>query len=240
MTRREILSVAVLAVLSVCACATTTPAASAKQVVWKFDNLNTIGGFKTEVEGAPKIIASPVGKAIQFNGDDQSVFINGRPLVGAGQFTIEVIMRPEGGNFQQRFMHIAETDPVTGLDALPTGTNDPNPRFMYEVRTADGQWYPDAFVNSKQGQKALMFKDKPHPINQWYALAQTFDGKIYRSYINGVLQGETEVAFTPHGAGHVRIGSRMNKVDHFKGSIAQARFTDRALSPEQFWKLPKQ
>ena len=27
----------------------------------------------------------------------------------------------------------------------------------------------------------------------------TYDGKTYRSYVNGVLEGESEVAFTPHG-----------------------------------------
>jgi len=54
-----------------------------------------------------------------------------------------------------------------------------------------------------------------------------------------VLENEGEVAFTPHGPGHMMVGVRMNHVNYFKGSVAQARFTDRALKPSEFLKLPK-
>jgi hypothetical protein len=207
--------------------------------IWKFDNLSRIGGMTPKVEGSPQLVDSPVGKAVQFNGKDTGLFFPGRPLVGAKTFTIEAIFRPEGGDFQQRWMHIAETDPKTGLDANPGGTSDPNPRFMFEVRVVDGQWYLDAFVNSASGSKALIDPKKLHPINQWYAVEQTYDGKTYRSYVNGVLENEGEVAFTPHGAGHMMVGVRMNHVNYFKGSVAEARFTDRALKPGEFLKLPK-
>lgn len=210
------------------------------QTVWKFNNLTHIGGMTPKVEGDPKLVASPIGKAIQFNGKDTALFFPGRPLVGAKTFTIEAIFRPEGGDFQQRWMHIAETDPKTGRDANPAGTADPNPRFMFEIRVVKDQWYLDAFVNSKAGSKALAFPDKLHPLNQWFAVEQTYDGKTYRSYVNGILQGQGEVAFVPHGAGHVMIGTRMNHVNYFKGSIAEARFTTRALTPDQFLKVPNQ
>jgi hypothetical protein len=193
-----------------------------------------------KVEGNPKLVDSPVGKAVQFNGKDTDLFFPGRPLVGAKTFTIEAIFRPEGGDFQQRWMHIAVTDPKTGLDANSAGTSDPNPRFMFEVRIVKDQWYLDAFVNSKAGSKALAFPDKLYPINQWYAVEQTYDGKTYRSYVNGVLQGESDVAFAPHGAGHVMVGTRMNHVNYFKGSVAEARFTTHALNPSEFLKVPEQ
>jgi len=214
--------------------------ASADQKVWRFDNLSRIGGLSPKVEGSPQLVDSPVGKAVQFNGKDTGLFFPGRPLVGAKAFTIEAIFRPEGGDFQQRWMHIAETDPATGLDANPGGTADPNPRFMFEVRVVKDQWYLDAFVQSKAGSKALAFPEKLHPLNQWYAVEQTYDGKTYRSYVNGVLEGEADVAFTPHGPGHMMVGVRMNRVNYFKGSVALARFTDRALAPGAFVKLPAQ
>jgi len=214
--------------------------ASADQKVWRFDNLKRIGGLSPKVEGSPQLVDSPVGKAVQFNGTDTALFFPGRPLVGAKAFTIEAIFRPEGGDFQQRWMHIAVTDPATGLDANPGGTADPNPRFMFEVRVVKDRWYLDAFVQSKAGSKALAFPEKLHPINQWYAVEQTYDGKTYRSYVNGVLEGEGEVAFTPHGPGHMMVGVRMNHVNYFKGSVALARFTDKALAPSAFLKLPGQ
>lgn len=213
--------------------------AQAEQTIWRFDNTTNIGGFKVQAEGQPKIVPSPVGKALQFDGKHDSLLIDGRPLIGARTFTLEVVVRPDGGPFQQRFMHIAETDPVTGHDALPTGTGDPNGRFMFEVRVVDGSWYPDTYVKSRSGSQALIFKDKTFPLGRWYTIAQTYDGKTDRLYVDGVLQGEAEVAFTPHGPGHVRVGARMNRLDYFQGRVAEARFTDRALSPDELLKVTK-
>jgi hypothetical protein len=209
-------------------------ASHAEQVTWKFDNVKRIGGFATQVDGSPTVVAGP-GKqrALRFDGDD-SLFIEGRPLVGASQFTIEVVVRPEGGPFEQRFFHIAETDPVTKLDTGPNG--DANSRFMFEVRVKDGSWTPDAYVKSKAGGKPLLALDKTQPLNRWYVVAQTYDGTTYRLYVDGVLLQEGAVAFTPHGPGHVRVGARMNQIDYFVGSIATARFTDRALAPAEFLK----
>jgi len=209
-----------------------------EQTLWKFDNLSHIGGLTPKVEGSPRLVDSPVGKAVQFNGTDTGLFFPGRPLVGAKTFTIEAIFRPEGGEFQQRWMHIAETDPKSGLDANPGGTDDPNPRFMFEIRVVKDQWYLDAFVNSASGSKALIFPEKLHPIGPWYAVEQTYDGKTYRAYVNGVLEGEDDVGFTPHGPGHMMVGVRMNHVNWFKGSVAEARFSTRALSPGEFLKVP--
>ena len=217
----------------------TSGAWAQSQTLWKFNNLSKIGGQTPKVEGAPQLVDSPVGKAVQFNGKDTALFFSSRPLVGAKAFTIEAIFRPEGGAFEQRWMHIAETDPKTGLDANPGGTSDPNPRHMFEVRVKDGQWYLDAFVNSAACSKALIDPKKLHPINQWYAVAQTYDGKTYRSYVNGVLENEADVAFNPHGAGHMMVGVRMNHVNWFMGSVAEARFTDHALKPEELLKVPK-
>jgi len=232
-------SIAIAALLGVMAISASDSWAQ-EQTVWKFNNLSRIGGLTPKVEGAPQLVDSPVGKAVQFNGADTGLFFPSRPLVGAKTFTIEAIFRPEGGEFQQRWMHIAETDPKTGLDANPGGTSDPNPRFMFEVRVKDGQWYLDAFVNSAAGSKALIDPKKLHPIDQWYAVAQTYDGKTYRSYVNGVLENEAgDVAFTPHGPGHMMVGVRINHVNWFKGSVAEARFTTRALKPGEFLKVPQ-
>jgi hypothetical protein len=219
--------------------ALTIGAQAQEQTIWKFNNLERIGGIAPKVEGDPQLVDSPVGHAVEFNGKDDALFFPSRPLVGSKEFTIEAIFRPEGGDFQQRWMHIAETDPKTGLDANPGGTSDPNPRFMFEIRVLKDQWYLDAFVNSKAGSKTLAFPEKLHPVGPWYAVEQTYDGKIYRSYVNGVLQGESETAFTPHGPGHVMVGSRMNHVNYFHGAVAEARFTTSALRPSQFLKVPE-
>ena len=54
--------------------------------------------------------------------------------------------------------------------------------------------------------QALMFAEKLHPIGPWYHVAQVFDGKMYRSYVNGELQGEAAVAFKAQGPGRTSVG----------------------------------
>jgi len=101
------------------------------------------------------------------------------------------------------------------------------------------QWYLDAFTHGDTYNQALMFKEKLHPLGKWYAVAQTYDGKTYRSYVNGELQGEIALAFTPQAPGRAAIGTRINRVNYFHGAVLKARFTPRALAPGQFLQLPQ-
>jgi Concanavalin A-like lectin/glucanases superfamily len=87
--------------------------------------------------------------------------------------------------------------------------------------------------------KPLIFKDKLHALGQWHHVAQTYDGKTYRSYVNGVLQGEAAIAFKPQGEGAASVGARINRLNYFNGAMRLARFTPKALTREQFLKLPK-
>ena len=213
-----------------------------KQITWNFDNLTKIGGLAVKVEGHPKVISSPVGKAVEFDGVGDSLFIDQHPLAGAETFTFEAIFRPDGGAEQQRWFHLAERDAKSGLLANPSPTNptqDTNARFLFELRVVNGnQWYLDAFTNGPGYNRALMFPAKVHPIGQWYHVAQVYDGKMYRSYVNGELQGEAEVAYKPQGPGGASVGVRMNKVNYFHGAVAKARFTPKALPVAEFMKLP--
>jgi len=217
--------------------------------VFKFDNLSRIGGLTPKVEGKPQLVDSPLGKAMAFNGKDTVLTFSERPLVGAKAFSEEVIIHPDGGEdgTSQRVTHIAETDPATGLDARPdyTGHNDPNPRIMTELHVTKGQWYLHVYMRSKSGPQVLQFAQKLHPFGAWYALAMTYDGKTFRSYVNGVQEGQADVAWTPQqGPGRMAVGTRMDhttylKGSYFKGTLAEARFSTRALSPSELLKAPQ-
>ena len=227
---------AVMAVAGLAAaCATHAP----KQMTWTFDRLDTIGGLPVTVEGHPQVIDSPEGKAIAFNGVDDAIWIEQHPLAGAATFTFEAIFRPDGGATEQRWFHLAEIDPKTGLATIAEGTTaDQHARFLFEIRVVEGdRWYLDAFVNGRGYSQGLMFADKVHPIGQWYHVAQVYDGKMYRSYVNGELQGEAEVTFTPQGPGRASVGTRMNRVSYFHGAVARARFTSKALKTTEFMAL---
>ncbi len=230
----------VLGLLGLFATAPKAQTPTAGQTLWTFDRLDAIGGIKTTVEGQPRVVDTPVGRSLEFDGVDDAVWIERHPLAGASTFTVEAIFRPDGGAFEQRWLHLAERDPKTGLLASaehPKTGQDANARFLFELRVVDNTWYLDAFVNGPGYNRALMFKDKRHPLGQWYHVAQTYDGKMFRSYVNGVLQGEAAIAFTPQGEGATSLGTRINRRNYFKGAIRLARFTPRALPPDQFLTL---
>src|SRR5262245_57278753 len=201
------------------------------QITWTFDNLTTIGGRPVRVEGHPTLISSPGGKAIAFDGVADALFIGKHPLAGATTFTWEAIFRPDGGAEEQRWFHLAQQNHETGQFvtlAPPSATQDSNPRLLFEVRIANGdQWFLDAFTNGR----ALMFPDKLHPTGRWYHVAQVYDGRMYRSYVDGELQGEAELEYAAQGDGATSVGVRMNKVNYFRGAVAKARFTFKALAP---------
>ena len=46
-----------------------------QHVIWELDNLEEIGGHKVTVVGEPKVIDTPQGKAIEFDGVDDGIFL---------------------------------------------------------------------------------------------------------------------------------------------------------------------
>lgn len=193
---------------------------------WTFDRLDNIGGHRTTVLGEPKVVDSPVGKAVEFDGVDDALFIERHPLAGATAFTFEAIFRPDGGQREQRWFHLSERDPVTGAD---TGN-----RMLFEIRVAGEQWFFDSYNQSGEASKALMNREALHPLGAWYHVASVYDGREFRNYVNGVREGAAELHLAPHGPGHASVGTRINKQFYFKGAVHAARFTRRALTPSDF------
>lgn len=202
------------------------PAASFAQdrpIHWVFDNLEEIGELPVHQVGDPIVEDGADGPAVLFDGKDDALYMGQHPLAGAAQFTAEAIFRPDGGAFEQRWMHLASDD--------PTGTT----RILFEIRVVGDQWYLDSFMKGENYAQVLIDPARLHPVGQWYHVAQTFDGTHYRSYVDGVLECEAEVTgFTPQMPGNTSIGVRYNRVDYFNGAIREARFTDEALDPSGF------
>lgn len=194
-------------------------------VTWNFDSLERIGGHAATVLGAPKVIETPHGKAIQFNGVDDAIFLDVHPLAGAAAFTWEVVFRPDSdGPAAQRFFHMQEN-----------GTQN---RLLFETRIIDKQWCLDSFAATSSGSRALMDTGLLHPAGRWYHVAAVYDGKEYRNYVNGKLQVAAPANLSPQGPGRTSIGVRINKVDYFKGAIRLSRMTRRALTPAEFLPAP--
>ncbi len=193
-----------------------------QHVIWNLDNLEEIGGHKVTVEGDPKVIDTPHGKAIEFDGVDDGIFFDVHPLAGMTEFTVEVIFQPYAdGLEEQRFFHMQEH-----------GTSE---RVMFETRlTDDNLWYIDTFMQTGGQNNTMLAIGDKHELGPWYHAAIVVDGKTFKHYVNGRMELGKEVVFTPQKPGQTSLGVRLNKVYWYKGAIRKARFTPRAISPSEF------
>lgn len=174
------------------------------------------------IAGNPQVIDCKYGKALQFNGSTDGVFLDQMPLEGLKQFTIEAIIRPEsGGNFEQRFFHCGE---VKGN------------RVLFELRSTKTDWYFDAFVKSGNQQKALIESTLIHPLDQWYHLAFVVANGKQETYINGVKELESQIDIVPLHGGKTSVGVRLSEQSWFKGAIYEIRVSTEALKPSRFMK----
>ena len=186
-------SVAVLAV-GVLACAVGGQTADSQFTIWRFDNIDSIGGHATHVLGHPHLIDSPYGKAVAFNGVDDALFVDTHPLAGASEYTWEVIFRPDAdGAEAQRFFHLSEIDPATGKDTQN--------RMLFEIRIVKGQWCLDSFAFSNGSARTLLNCDDLHPLRA----VVSRDGGVRRqnaAQLRGQRDaGRRRVAFDAAGTG---------------------------------------
>jgi hypothetical protein len=196
--------------------------APAGAVTWAIDNLQSIGGHRTSIIGAPAVIDTPAGKAVQFDGNDDALFVEHHPVSGLSQFTAEVVMRPDPGGAQaQRYFHMQE---------------EGGGRVLFETRLFGNNFAADVFVESKAGEYALYDAKKLHPLGAWYSIAVVMDGKRARHFVNGVEESNVALGWSAQGQGRTSIGVRITRMYYFKGAIRLARITPRALSPDELLK----
>ena len=200
---------------------------------WRFDNLSRIGGHPVALLGHPQLIDTPWGRAVQFDGKADGLFLDAFPLAGATAYTWEVVFRPDAdGAEEQRFFHMQEQNPVTGQDT----TN----RLLTEIRLHGNQWCLDSHGTSMPSRATILVCDAAHlhPAGQWYRVATVYDGHTLRNYVDGQLQGEAEFALAPMLGGRTSVGIRINSAYPFKGAVLAARMTPRALAPAEFLPWP--
>jgi xylan 1,4-beta-xylosidase len=188
---------------------------------WRLDNLRHIGGLPVQIIGAPAVVSTDIGPAIQFNGVGDGLLLERNPLEGLSQFTIEVLFAvdPEGP-IEQRFLHMQESE----------GEN----RALLELRLNGGRWALDSFVRHGDVQLPLLDLAKTHSAAGWHVATTVFDGTAMTHYVDAVEQGSGAVAFRPLGRGRTSIGVRQNRVSWFKGKIHTVRVTPTVLSSSRF------
>jgi xylan 1,4-beta-xylosidase len=192
-----------------------------------FDNLTSIGGHAVTVVGSPRVVATEVGEAVEFDGKADALFLDVNPIAGLARFTIEALLWPAAdGSAEQRFLHLSE--------------NGSESRAMMETRMLPGgsAWCLDTFLRHDPGSLTLVDRAKTHAAGAWHTAALVYDGKTMTHYVDGVRDAEGAVQFGAIGAGRMAIGARLNKVSWFKGRIAMMRVTAGALARERLLKVP--
>jgi hypothetical protein len=190
-------------------------------IEWKVEHLLTTPLNGRTISGKPETVICPHGKAVQFNGSEDGIFLDENPLEGLSQFTIEVVLHPDPkGMFEQRFLHMGDSSAD---------------RVLLELRLReDDQWYLDAFIKSGESSETLIDKSLVHPAGAWYGIAFVVDNGKTATYVNGKHELDGKITFSPFKTGKTSIGVRLNKKSWFKGSIYFVRITPRCLTPSEF------
>jgi len=215
-------TVRLLSVLALVLQATLAVAADEPAIVWNVDRTDQLGDHQTTVLGAPRVIETKEGKAVQFDGQGDALFIDANPLAGLKQFTVEVVFQPQAdGPKEQRFLHFQEA-----------GSEN---RLLFETRlTDDGRWFLDSYVKSGARDATLFAKESLHAIGPWYHAAVVVDGQTMRHFVGGKQELQADLSFEPLGKGQTSLGVRINKVFWYKGAVRQIKITPRALEAKDF------
>lgn len=195
---------------------------NSKPTEWTISSLLNQKTDSVKVLGSPTTVSTKYGKAVEFNGKNDAIFIDKMPLAGLEVFTVEMIFNPySGGNFEQRIFHCGE---IT------------NSRVLLELRSVSKGWYFDAFIKAGIGKHTLIDSTLIHPHNQWCHVAFVVNHGQLTTYINGKKELEGKINMTIFFSGKTSIGVRQTENSWFKGIIYKIKITPKVLSPRQFMK----
>ena len=202
--------------------------AQAESVTWRLDNLERIGGHAVRTLGAPRVVQTELGPAVEFNGKTDGLVVEANPIAGLRAFTIELLFQPDdGGPDEQRFLHIEE--------AGETGS-----RALIELRMLPGgsSWALDTFLRNRENGLTLLDRSKSHPAARWHTAALVYDGRVMQHYVNGKRELSGEIEFPIHEGGRTSLGVRQTLVSWFKGRIHSVRITAAPLPPAALMRVP--
>jgi xylan 1,4-beta-xylosidase len=213
------------ATLSTCAAAivalSPTQAASpplAAPVVWRLDNLTSIGGHAVTSVGSPRVVQTDLGAVVEFDGASDGLYLDVNPIAGLEQFAIQVIFQPAAdGGEEQRFLDVEEA-----------GTGN---RALVELRLRDGRWALDTYLRSGQSGLTLLDRARTHPPAGWHVATLTYDGTMMTHYVDGFREQSGAIAFVPLAGGRTSIGLREDRRSWFRGRIHSVRFVPWAETP---------
>ncbi|MCP4607809.1 MAG: LamG domain-containing protein [Planctomycetes bacterium] len=191
---------------------------------WNFDEGSGTTAFDSSgngldgtLTGDPQWVLGQIGGALEFDGDD-SVEIPHSPLLS---LTDEITITA------WTYMNANASGEMAIVSKGGWGAND----LPYELTEEAGsiiywQFYDDAGRDDCQPQSP--------PIEEWHHLAATYDGQIFKCYIDGELADEAVYAGTmPENTASVTIGQRSRGGTYYQGILDEVAIFNRALGEDE-------
>ena len=191
---------------------------------WKFDEgsgttaYDSSGnGLDGTLNGDPQWVTGQLGGALDFDGDDAVEIPHNSLLSITDEITISA----------WTYMRANASGEMSIVSKGGWAAND----LPYELTETPGgviywQFYDD-------GGRDTCAPDSP-PVDEWHHIAATYDGNIFKCYIDGVLADEWAYAGTmPENTASVTIGQRSRGGTYFNGMIDEVRIYDVALTAEE-------
>jgi len=196
---------------------------------WTFDNSsNDILGVNNASESnAINFVPGKVDNGVAF-GNDGYIYIPHSDTLENQQFTIEGWMRPDGpGPNDDEFGNNIITKLISGSEVtvVLNWRATPDYRFL--------------FMFGHQNSNELIWSKNQFPPGEFYHIAATYDGNIFKLIINGELEGQVELS-TPIiyndtqwviGSGITREGNIYYRT--WNGIIDEIAIYNRALSQSE-------
>ncbi|MFB0554050.1 MAG: LamG domain-containing protein, partial [Phycisphaerae bacterium] len=192
---------------------------------WKFDEgSGTIAydssgnGLDGTLNGDPQWVAGQLGGALDFDGNGDFVEVPHSPLLS---ITDEITIAA------WTYMRANASGEMAIVSKGGWAAND----LPYELTETPGgvifwQFYDD-------GGRDTCAPDSP-PVDEWHHIAGTYDGTIFKCYIDGELADEWAYAGTmPENTASVNIGQRTRGGCLFNGIIDEVAIYNRALSEDE-------
>lgn len=195
---------------------------------WRFDEgqgdyaMDSSGfGNTGEIFGA-EWVEGKTGKALRFNGENSYVEVKHSEFLVPEQFTIEAWVKPES-------LVASDRGPMV---VSKYGGNWKGYMLLLEGNTGR----PSLHIATPQKEISATSSEALE-VGKWYHIVGTYDGKMARIYVNGVLRGSAEAELTQDIGTSLMIG-KASWCDgaYFKGVIDEVKIYDRALSEEEIRK----
>lgn len=188
-------------------------------VIWKLNGTGEIGGNSVAIFGNPQLITGSEGEVVEFDGREDGLLVDGNPIAGMKEFTIEVDLKPYKGtmeNREQRFLHIQDPD-------------NESRRILLELRLNDrDEWYGDWFIKSGNESLTLIDSSFTHPVGEWATMKLEYKDGMVKGFVDGNLEVSGEIDYLPVGpTGKTSIGTRMDQRSWFRGAIKEIRFSPK-------------